>query len=127
KYIAHEIRSGFARKEGLTYESLTHFCQSRRTLEMPGPRPKYAITLAAEQEVRLVHLSTCYLAPFAIVQRAQIVLLAARHPDWSNAAIAQRLGCSVTTVKRWRQRWQETDSWRDAPRVGTRRIFTPLQ
>jgi len=61
------------------------------------------------------------------VQRAQIVLLAARHPDWSNAAIAQRLGCSVTTVKRWRQRWQETDSWRDAPRVGTRRIFTPLQ
>jgi len=78
-------------------------------------------------EVRLVHLSTCYMAPFAIVQRAQIVLLAARHPDWSNAAIAQRLGCSVTTVKRWRQRWQETDSWRDAPRVGTRRIFTPLQ
>jgi len=94
---------------------------------MPGPRPKYAITLASEQEVRLVHLSTCYMAPFAIVQRAQIALLAARHPDWSNAAIAQRLGCSVTTVKRWRQRWQETDSWRDAPRVGTRRIFTPLQ
>lgn len=94
---------------------------------MPGPRPKYAITLAPEQEVRLVHLSICYMAPFAIVQRAQIVLLAARHPDWANAAIAQRLGCSVTTVKRWRQRWQSTASLRDAPRAGTRRIFTPLQ
>jgi hypothetical protein len=52
-------------RESLTYDSLRYLCQSRRTFEMPGPRPKYAITLAAEQEVRLVHLSTCYLAPFA--------------------------------------------------------------
>ena len=43
---------------------------------MPGPRPKYAITLVPEQEVRLVHLSICYMAPFAMVQRAQLVLLA---------------------------------------------------
>jgi transposase len=94
---------------------------------MPGPRPKYAITLAPEQEARLGHLSTCYMAPFATVQRAQIVLLASRHPEWPNATIAQRLGCSVTTVKRWRQRWQRTDSLRDTPRAGTRRTFTPLQ
>lgn len=94
---------------------------------MPGPRPKYAITLTPEQEARLAHLSTCYMAPFATVQRAQIVLLAARHPQWSNATIAQRLSCHVTTVKRWRQRWQHTDSLRDAPRAGTRRTFTPLQ
>ena len=94
---------------------------------MPGPRPKYAIMLTPEQEVRLEHLSTCYMAPFATVQRAQIVLLAARHPEWSNPTIAQRLNCHVTTVKRWRQRWQHTDSLRDAPRAGTRRTFTPLQ
>jgi transposase len=94
---------------------------------MPGPRPKYAITLTPEQEARLAHLSTCYMAPFATVQRAQIVLLAARHPEWSNATIAQRLNCHVTTVKRWRQRWQHTESLRDAPRAGTRRAFTPLQ
>jgi transposase len=67
------------------------------------------------------------MAPFATVQRAQIVLHAARHPQWSNATIAQRLSCHVTTVKRWRQRWQHTDSLRDAPRAGTRRTFTPLQ
>jgi transposase len=94
---------------------------------MPGPRPKYAITLAPEQEARLQQLSTCYMAPFATVQRAQIVLLAHQHPHWRNAAIAQRLGCSVNTVKRWRQRWQTTDSVHDAPRAGTRRTFTPLQ
>jgi transposase len=94
---------------------------------MPGPRPKYAITLTPEQEVRLQQLSTCYMAPFAIVQRAQIVLLAHHYPEWQNAALAQRLGCSVNTVKRWRQRWQTTDVLYDAPRAGTRHTFTPLQ
>lgn len=113
--------------KGLAYDSLTHFCRIGRTVEMPGPRPKYAITLTPEQEARLQQLSTCYMAPFAIVQRAQILLLAHRHPEWQNAAIAQRVGCSVTTVKRWRQRWQTTDALHDAPRAGTRRTFTPLQ
>jgi transposase len=94
---------------------------------MPGPRPKYAITLTPEQEARLQQLSTCYMAPFAIGQRAQIIVLAHRHPQWQNATIAQQLGCSVNTVKRWRQRWQRTDTLRDAPRAGTRRTFTPLQ
>jgi transposase len=94
---------------------------------MPGPRPKYAITLTPEQEVRLQHLSTCYMAPFAIVQRAQIVLGACQHPEWSNTTLAQRVGCSVTTVRRWRRRWQATDNLRDAPRAGTRRTFTSLQ
>ena len=94
---------------------------------MPGPRPKYAITLTREQEARLQHLSTCYMAPFATVQRAQIVLRAHRHPEWQNAFIAQQVGCHVNTVKRWRQRGPSTDSLRDAPRAGTRHTFTPLQ
>jgi transposase len=94
---------------------------------MPGPRPKYAITLTAEQEARLQQLSTCYMAPFAIVQRAQIVLSAFRHPEWANATIAQRVGCSMSTVRRWRCRWQETARLQDAPRAGTRRTFAPLQ
>jgi len=94
---------------------------------MPGPRPKYAIMLIREQEVQLQHLSSSYMVPFAIVQRAQILLCAFRHPEWANATIAQRVGCSVTTVRRWRRRWQETDRLHDAPRGGTRRTFTPLQ
>lgn len=94
---------------------------------MSGPRPKYEMTLTPEQEARLHQLSTCYMAPFAIVQRAQIVLLAHQHPEWQNAEIARRVGCSVSTVKRWRQRWQTTDGLRDAPRAGPRPTFTPLQ
>lgn len=94
---------------------------------MPGPRPKYAIRLMPEQEARLQHLSTCYMAPFATVQRAQIVLLAHQHPAWPNATLAQRLHGSVSTVTQWRQRWQTTDSLGDAPRAGTQRTFTAVQ
>jgi transposase len=94
---------------------------------MPGPRPKYEMTVTPEQEARLQRLSTCYMAPFATVQRAQIVLLAHRHPEWQNAEIARRVGCSVSTVKRWRRRGQTTDGLRDAPRVGTQPTFPPLQ
>jgi transposase len=94
---------------------------------MSGPYPKYAITLTPEQERQLEHLSACYLVPFAIVQRAQIILCAFRPLEWRNPMIAQRLGCSVSTVKRWRRRWQTTDRLCDAPRPGTRRTFTPLQ
>lgn len=94
---------------------------------MPGLRPKYAITLTPEQEARLQQLSTCYMAPFATVQRAQLLMLAYRYPQWPNAALARRLGCSIHTVQRWRQRWQTTGSIADAPRAGTGRTFTPLQ
>jgi hypothetical protein len=75
----------------------------------------------------LQHLSTCYRMPFATVQRAQIVLLAHRHPEWPNALIAQPVGCHVNTVKRWRHRGPSTDSLRAAPRAGTQHTFTPLQ
>lgn len=83
--------------------------------------------LTPEQERRLQQLSTCYMVPFALVQRAQIVLSAFRHPEWANTTLARRLRCSVTTVKRWRRRWQATDRLHDAPRAGTRQTFTPLQ
>jgi transposase len=94
---------------------------------MPGPRPKYAITLTPAQEARVQQLSPCYMAPFAIVQRARIVLLAHRYPQWQNATIARQVGCHVTTVKHWRQRWQTPEALHDAPRAGRRRTCTPLQ
>jgi hypothetical protein len=94
---------------------------------MPGPLPKYPIQLTSEQAGHLQQLSTCYTAPFAEVQRARILLLAHQHPTWCNAEIARRVGCCVNSVKRWRQRWQQTSSVRAAPRAGTRRTFTALQ
>jgi transposase len=94
---------------------------------MPGPPPKYEVKLTSEQETRLKQLSTCYTAPFAEVQRARILLLAHQHSDWRNAEIARAVGCSVAMVKLWRERWQTTDSLKDAPRAGRPRTFTPLE
>lgn len=94
---------------------------------MPGPLPKYPIQLTPEQEVHLQHLSTCYTAPFAAVQRARILLLAHQQPTWWNADIARRVGCCVNTVKRWRQRWQVTDRLHDIARPGRQRTCTPLE
>jgi len=67
------------------------------------------------------------MAPFATGQRAQLLLLVHRHPEWANATIAQQVGCHVNPVRQGRQRWQVTNSLCDAPRAGTRRTFTPLQ
>jgi hypothetical protein len=94
---------------------------------MPGPLPKYPIKLTPEQEARLQHLSPCYTAPYAEVQRARLLLLAHHHPDWRHADIADQVGCTPETVRQWRRRWQTTAVVRDAPRAGTRRTFTPLQ
>src|SRR5215813_13864961 len=111
----------------LTYNNPPILGLMRRTVRMPGPLPKYPIILTPEQEESLQHLSTCYTAPYAAVQRARILLLAHQHPTWRNVEIARRVDCCVNTVKHWRRRWQQTDSGRDALRAGTRRTFTPLQ
>jgi DDE superfamily endonuclease len=66
------------------------------------------------------------MAPVATVQRAQLLLLAYRHPQWQKATSAQPVGCPGNTVKQWRQRWQRPEAWDEAPRAGTRRTCTPL-
>jgi hypothetical protein len=113
--------------KALTYDNPPSVCLLRRTVLMPGPLPKYPIQLTPEQEVHLQHLSTCYTAPCAEVQRARILLLAHQHPTWGNAEIARRGGCCVNTVKRWRQRWQVTDRLHETARPGRQRLFTPLE
>jgi transposase len=93
---------------------------------MPGPRPKYAVQLSELQVSQLTHQSLSYTAPYAQVQRARILLLAHYHPEWSNTAIAQQVGCSRDTVKVWRQRWQEPGTIDNYPRPGRPRHFSPL-
>jgi transposase len=111
----------------LTYDNPIQSCLIRRTVIMPGPLPTYAINLTVEQAMYLQQLSACSTAPCAAGQRARLLLLAPQHPTGRNVAIACHVGCSVSTVKRWRQRWQTTTSLRDAPRPGCTRTFTPLQ
>ena len=69
---------------------------------MPGPRPQ-PIKLKRKQRVILKQLSRRRQTPHALVQRAQIILLAAE--GWSNSEIAVHLNLHRKTVRHWRQRW----------------------
>lgn len=64
-----------------------------------------------------------YTAPFWLVQRAQIVLLAA--DDVMNVDIARRLGVDVDTVSKWRKRFvtEGLAGLKDRPRSGRPRRF----
>ncbi len=69
-----------------------------------------------------------------IVKRAAIVLGAAE--GLSNAALAQRCGCNINTVKLWRNRWIDRgmEGLSDAPgrgrkveTLGRKRLISSLQ
>lgn len=83
---------------------------------MPRSLPKYQIDLTPEQAQDLTILARTYTAPFALVQRARILLLA--NQGLANAQIARQLGCCLQTVRTWRQRWYNKPSLGDAARCG---------
>lgn len=92
---------------------------------MRGPRPKYPIELTTEEEQELRRLVNSRKAPQGKVLRARILLAAYDHPEWSNQQIAQEVGCTDRTVRKWRRRWAETRSIEDLPRPGAPRRFSP--
>ena len=92
---------------------------------MSGPQPQYPIKLTTEEEAQLERLINARNSPQGKVVRAKIVLTAHRQPAWNNQQIAQEVGCSDRTVRKWRKRWVETHSLADLPRPGAPRRFSP--
>ena len=92
---------------------------------MRGPNPKYPINLTTEQEQQLRQLVKSRKAAQGQVVRARIILSAHDHSDWSNQQIAQTVGCSDRTVRKWRKRWVESHCLADLPRPGAPRRFSP--
>jgi transposase len=92
---------------------------------MRGPKPKYAIELTTEEERELRKLANSRKSPHGKVVRARILLAAYDHPKWSNQQIAQEVGCTDRTVRKWRRRWAEKRSIEDLPRPGAPRRFSP--
>ena len=72
---------------------------------MPGPLPKYTIIITGDQEKEFEHISQSYTLPHWKVQRAQILIIAHKQPNWSNSRIAEEVNASCSTVKHWRRRW----------------------
>jgi transposase len=93
---------------------------------MPGPQSKYGIQLSDMQATELTHLSMSYTKPYAEVQRAKILLLAHQPVKWSNGQIAEKVGCTLNTVKTCRKRWHGQGSLHSQPRPGKPRQFSAL-
>jgi putative transposase len=74
---------------------------------MAGPQP-IPITLSPPQRVVLDRLLRQHSCPQALVLRAQIVLGAAA--GQRNDPLAQHLGCTPKTVRKWRRRWAQAQS-----------------
>ena len=89
-----------------------------------GPKPAWRICLTAAERRRLRHWARQTTAAYAQVLRAKIVLAAAEHPLWTNAAIARRAGCTDRTVRKWRSRWRATHQLADQTRGGCPRLFS---
>jgi len=87
------------------------------------PSSPYAISLSEAGRGELESLSRRGTAPYRMVMRARIVLLAAG--GTANSAIAGRLGICEDTARKWRRRYceQGLDGLADAPRPGRPRRF----
>ena len=85
----------------MCYHGYYHF--SGRKEPMITGRPKAPITLTDEERSQLESISRSRTLPHALVRRSQIVLLAAEGA--SNTAVADKLGLSMQTVCKWRQRY----------------------
>ena len=92
---------------------------------MSGLKPSYPIELTEAEQKQLEQLVRAHKSGKTQVMRAQILLSANAHPEWSNQQIAQVARTSDRVVRRWRARWVTTHSIADAPRSGAPRHFPP--
>jgi transposase len=91
--------------------------------ETAVPASPYVICLGDADRAGLEAISRRGSAPYRLVMRARIVLLAA--DGLANCGIAARLGVCEDTVRKWRRRYREqgVDGLADAPRPGRPRTF----
>jgi transposase len=83
----------------------------------------YPVCLDDARRAELESVSRRATAPFRLVLRARIVLLAA--DGLANSVIAARLGVCADTARKWRRRYRDSglDGLADAPRPGRPRKF----
>jgi putative transposase len=96
-------------------------------MPMATGRPKAELVLSGEERTQLSALANSRSLPHAMVARAQLVLWAAQGE--SNNALAKRLGWSLPTVGKWRQRFvaQRVAGLHDELRSGRPRTYDDEQ
>ena len=82
------------------------------------------LQLTADEIKQFHHLVQAHRTSQSLTRRARIVLTAHTHPDRSSQQLAQSLNLDARLVRKWRRRWQEAHSLKDAPRSGAPRRFS---
>lgn len=87
------------------------------------PSSPYVVCFGDADRAELESVSRRASAPFRLVVRSRIVLLAAA--GTANRMIAERLGICQDTARKWRRRYcaQGMEGLADAPRPGRPRLF----
>jgi hypothetical protein len=80
--------------------------------------------LTPDEVNQFLQLAQAHRSPQALARRARIVLSVHAHPTWSSKQIAKSLSVNDRLVRKWRRRWQESRSLKDAPRSGAPRRFS---
>lgn len=91
---------------------------------MPRRSP-YTITLTDKEERELLEMSRKYTLPYFLVQRTQMILLAAE--GLQNKEIAAQLRTRREVVSQWRKRffYKRLEGLEDRDRPGRPRAFPP--
>ena len=92
---------------------------------MAGRKKSYQVEVDEKQRKYLEGVVAARKSSQSEVQRAKLVLSCAEHPDWSDAQVATEIGCSEGQVRKWRKRWCQTHSLKEAARSGRPRVFSP--
>ena len=92
---------------------------------MAGRKKSYQVEVDEKQRKYLNEVVAARKSSNAEVQRAEIVLTCVEHPDWSDTHTATEVGCSEGQVRKWRKRWCQTHSLKEAARSGRPRVFSP--
>jgi hypothetical protein len=86
--------------------------------------PLEPVQLTPPEVKSLRQLIQAHRTPQAIARRARIILGVNSHPSWSSKQLARLLKLNDRLIRKWRQRWLESHSLKDAPRKGAPRRFS---
>jgi len=75
---------------------------------------QHSLQLAPDELHQLKLLIQAHRTPQGIARRAQLIQLSHTHPDWSAKRLACALNRHESWVRKWRRRWRETHSLKDA-------------
>ncbi len=93
---------------------------------MNGRHKIYKVELTQTELKQLQQFVTARKSAQSVVKRAKILLKSVEQPDWTDAQVAESIGCSPALVRKWRKRWCQTRSLKEAPRSGRPCSFLPI-